>query len=429
MLSEKVTILGMGYVGLTLAVALAEKGFLVTGVDTNKELVSGLNQAKPHFFERDLGRLLREHLDENLAILTTMPKEPQQAYIVSVGTPIDHEKKPVLTYLENSVEQLAGNLHSNPLVVIRSTVPVGTTRRVCKPILDRFKNGGYHLAYCPERTAEGDAINELKFLPQIISGIDEESAEKAAHLFSRLTSTIVRVSSLETAELIKLYCNEYRDIHFSIGNELARGARALGLDPLEVIRSCNMGYPRSNIAIPGPVGGACLSKDPYIIISSLEKAGYDPKLLRYTRELNEQQPRIIVKNVHARLEQLGVGKNAKLFLTGIAFKGDPETNDTRGSPSLDFLAALKEHGYTNVYGHDFVVSQKEIEELGAPYLSLQEGFRDASCVIVANNNRKYQNLEIENLLATMKKPALLTDVWGMFNRKYVEKRSVAYEGF
>lgn len=426
---EKVTILGMGYVGLTLAVALAEKGFSVSGVDTNKELVERLNQAKPHFFERDLERLLREHLHENLAILTAMPKEPQQAYIVSVGTPIDHEKKPILTYLENSVEQLVGNLHHGPLVVIRSTVPVGTTRRVCKPILDRFKNGGYHLAYCPERTAEGDAINELKVLPQIVGGINEESVERAAHLFSKLTNTIVRASSLEVAELAKLYCNEYRDIHFSIGNELARGARALGLDPLEVIRSCNMGYPRSNIAIPGPVGGACLSKDPYIIIDSLERAGYDPKLLKYTRQLNERQPRIIVNNIHAKLEHLEVAKNAKLFLTGMAFKGFPETNDMRGSPSLDFLAALKEHGYTNIYGHDFVVSQQEIENLGVPYLPFQEGFRDASCVIVANNNRKYQNLDGEDLLATMKKPALFMDVWGMFSKTYVEKRGVAYEGF
>ncbi len=200
------------------------------------------------------------------------------------------------------------------------------------------------------------------------------------------------------------------------------------MNPYEIIKGSNLGYERSQIANPGFVGGACLDKDPYILFESLKNFGFDPSILKNSRQLNENLPNIIAEKIKVTFGNLGKNKNAKLFITGLAFKGYPETNDLRGSHSIRLIEKLKKFGYSNIHTHDFVVSEKEIKHTNTTYTSLEEGFNKSDCVVIGNNNRRYQNFIIEDLLDKMARPSIFVDIWGMFDKKYVEKKGIIYGG-
>ena len=174
-----------------------------------------------------------------------IPKDEISAFIVCVGTPIDKKTKmPVLDYIVRSVNDVANSISDGALVVLRSTVPVGTTRKIVKGILDK-SGKRYSLAFCPERTAEGAALTELKQLPQVIGGIDEESVDRALDIFRKVTPTTIQVSSLEASEMVKLLDNTYRDVNFSYANEVALICDSFNIDAIRLISAANEGYRRS----------------------------------------------------------------------------------------------------------------------------------------------------------------------------------------
>lgn len=428
MKNKKICVIGLGYVGLTLSAVLAEKAFEVYGVDINKSVVNQLNKCNPHFREKGLDALLKKFLNKNLFISDQVPKEDVSAFIICVGTPIDKAtKKPILDYVIRSANDVANHLSDGALVVLRSTVPVGTTRSVVKDILDK-SGKRYSLAFCPERTAEGVALKELKCLPQIIGGIDEESVDKSLDIFRKITPTTIHVSSLEASEMIKILDNTYRDVNFSYANEVALICEKLGLDALELIRSANMGYPRTSIPVPGFVGGACLEKDPYILADFSSKLGYDPELIKHGRKINESIPIYVAKKIESGLKKLNKGKDAKIFITGLAFKGHPETDDLRGSPSIELLNNLKQLGYKNIYGHDFVAAKENLEKLGIKICAIEEGFKAADCIVFGTNHASYPGLDIERLSSLMNKPSLLFDIWRVFDSDIVKANGITYGG-
>ncbi len=418
---KNVCIIGMGYVGLTLAVVLAEADYHVTGVEIRQEVVDKLNACKPHFHEVGLDRMMKKHIGKNLHITTNMPAEKQDVFIISVGTPVDNDtREPLMKFINSSSESVKNALSDDSLVILRSTVPVGVTRNVVKPILDQ-SGKKYHLAFCPERTIEGKALIELKELPQIVGGLNDESVSKASNFFRKITPTIMEVSSLEAAEMIKIVNNTYRDVLFAYANEMGLICEKLKLDSVEIAKAANFGYERSNVPIPGFVGGACLSKDPYILLSVCKQKNHVPELIMGGRRLNESLPAHIVEKAAEKLT--AKGKNiatAKVFVSGFAFKGRPETDDTRDSPTLLLLDALRKHGVTTIYGHDFIVTEDQLRELQVMPTSIEEGFAGADCVIIANNHRSYERIDIENLVQRMNKPAVVLDCWQIFNRKHLK---------
>src|SRR5205814_9797259 len=210
---------------------------------------------------------------------------PADAAIICVSTPVDPAtRRPNLANLGAAARQVAEECGPETLVVVRSTVPVGASRAVVLPeLLARW--GRARLAFAPERTIQGQALRELVELPQVVGGLDSDGREAAAALFAKITQRIVPVSSLEAAELVKLVNNCHTDLIYSYGNEVALMAERWGLDPLEVIRAANVDYPRPDLARPGFVGGACLSKDPYILISASRATGYTPWLVGQARGL------------------------------------------------------------------------------------------------------------------------------------------------
>lgn len=420
---SRVCVVGTGHIGLPLAAVLADAGFEVIGYDTNDEFITRVNTTgDPGFEEEGLEELLRRHLHGRLT-LTSMPPTAQDAYIITVGTPLEPgTDRPSQDRIRVAVERLAPAFGPDPLVVLRSTVSIGTTRTVVLPAIRR-KTERFGLAFCPERTIEGKAIPEMRSLPQIIGGLDEGSADRAEALFRALTPRIVRVSSLEAAEMIKLINNSYRDLTFAFANEMALIAERLGLHASELIRAANVDYPRSNVARPGFVGGPCLEKDSLILIDSLHRIDFRPRVIEEARRINQALPDHVATRLLDELWALGrPAPRAKVLISGFAFKGQPPTEDIRGSAAIPLMRRLQSAG-VEVWGHDFVTAEKVIADLGARACTLEDGFDGADGMVIMNNHPGYATAGIPALAQRMRLPAFLFDSWGLLSAE--ELRAVA----
>jgi UDP-N-acetyl-D-mannosaminuronic acid dehydrogenase len=424
---SKVCVVGTGHIGLPLAAVLADAGFQVTGYDTNDDFISRVNTtgAAP-FHEEGLDELLRRHLHRSLT-LTSTPPAGHDAYIITVGTPLEPgTARPNQDRIRVAVERLAPAFGPDPLVILRSTVSIGTTRSVVLPAIRR-RTERFALAFCPERTIEGKAIPEMRALPQIVGGLDEESAARAEALFRRITPRIVRVSSLEAAEMIKLINNTYRDLTFAFANEIALTAERLGLHASELIRAANLDYPRSSVARPGFVGGPCLEKDTLILIDSLHRIDFRPRVIEEARKINQALPDHVATRILDELWRLGRPvRRAKVLVTGFAFKGQPPTEDVRGSQAIPLMRRLQAAG-VEVWGHDFVTPEKVIADLGARACTLEEGFEGADGAIIMNNHPGYLAAGLPALARRMRLPAFLFDSWGLFSfSDFQEVRGLDY---
>jgi UDP-N-acetyl-D-mannosaminuronic acid dehydrogenase len=410
-----VCVVGTGHVGLPLAAVLAEVGFAVTGYDTNEDFVTRVNTTGVvGFREEGLDELLAKHLHKGLT-LTSSPPAGQDVYIITVGTPLEPgTKRPYLDRIRVAVQRLVGGFGPNPLLILRSTVSIGTTRNVVLPEIRRHTQR-FGLAFCPERTIEGRAIPEMRTLPQIVGGLDAESADRAEALFRVITPTIVRVSSLETAEMIKLINNSYRDLTFAFANEIALIAERMGLSAAEMIHAANVDYPRSHVAQPGFVGGPCLEKDALILIDSLQKIDFTPRVIEEARKINQALPGHVAARI---IEELGslrpAPARARVLITGFAFKGRPATEDVRGSAAIPLMRRLQAAGI-EIWGHDFETPAQVIADLGAHPCTLEEGFEQVDGVIIVNNHPGYKSAHIPALARRLRAPAFLFDSWSLFD--------------
>ena len=416
---REVAIIGCGYVGLTLAAVMADAGFNVLGVEIREDVLAKLSRGEPHFHEPGLGALLERLVrQKRIRFAKHLPKMCQaKVFIVTVGTPLNDNGRARLDMVEGVTREVAACLKPGDMVVMRSTVKLGTTQRIVKPLLDG-RGVAYDIAFCPERTLEGQALAELRYLPQIVGGDTLQATVRASQLFQLLTPTTVRVSSLETAEMIKLVDNSQRDVSFAFSNEIARLCDVTTISAAEVIRAGKLGYPRTNLPLPGPVGGPCLSKDPYILAESFEHTTVVPDIVLAARRTNE---RLSVESANhiltatARLS--GFPSDPVVSLLGIAFKGRPATDDLRGTtakPILDALKVVFPRGHYR--GWDAVVPASEIDAFGLePVSSLANAIKGANLVVIANNHLAFAEMPIETLSEAMAKPGLVYDYWNNFN--------------
>ncbi len=408
-----VCVMGLGYVGLTLAVAMAEAGFDVTGVEIRQEVVDSLQQRKAHFYEPNLDEKLSRLMDEGrLRISRRAPIfDTPRVYIITVGTPLDARGQVRTDMIESVSREVAAQLTAGDLVVLRSTVKVGSTRKIVAPILDQAQVP-YCLAFCPERTLEGNALAELSSLPQIVGGIDIKSSMRAVQLFQFLTPTVVRVDDLETAEMIKLVDNTQRDVLFALSNEVAYMCEALGVSAKAVIQAGKLGYHRTNLAMPGPVGGPCLEKDPHILTEAAREVEVEPHIVLAARSTNELLPDRCVRAISKYTLNSGL-KVHRVALLGLAFKGRPATNDLRGTMARPILAALRDaFPEAEFRGFDPVVAAKDILDMGLlPAAGLDEAFSGADLVVIANNHPAFSAMALHDLAARMSPPGLVYDFW------------------
>jgi UDP-N-acetyl-D-mannosaminuronic acid dehydrogenase len=423
-----VGVVGLGYVGLTLAVTLARKGFTVHGVDTSPAVLEALGRGRPHLFEPGVEEDVRAFLGERLHVGSALPKGGVDAAIICVSTPVHLDtQEPEHGNLRAAARHVAERCASDTVVIVRSTVPVGASRTIVLPeLLARW--GRARLAFAPERTIQGQALRELEELPQVVGGLDSDGRGAAAALFARVTRRVVEVSSLEAAELVKLVNNCHTDLIYSYGNEVALMAERWRLDPLEVIRAANLEYPRPDLAKPGFVGGACLSKDPYILVSASRAAGYTPWLVGQARGLNEHLPVHVAERLIGMIRQArGSAEGARLAVLGWAYKGWPPTDDMRGTPIVPMLPLFRAAGL-DLRGHDYLVAADVIRDLGAEPVTPEGAFDGADAVLLITNHPDYGKLDLGRLLPGLRRPAVLYDCWRILDEETVRGAGVSYAG-
>ena len=234
-----ISVMGLGYVGLTLSVAFLTVGERIHGVEAQEPRRKQLLKGEVDLYEPSVKEVVAEKVGSLFAVTATLPDRPQVVFIC-VGTPYDKAlDRPSLEHLEAAVQSIAEVMDEQTLVIVRSTVPIGTTREVVLPILTA-KVKRPRLVFAPERTIQGKAVEELKRLPQIIGTENEEDFKFAAAVFAKLSIHSIRVSSFEAAEMIKLTCNSHTDVIYSFGNEVAAIAESYGLDAMEIVGAANL---------------------------------------------------------------------------------------------------------------------------------------------------------------------------------------------
>lgn len=419
---EKICVVGLGYAGVTLATALARKGFEVWGYDLDAAKIDSLRRCQPSFHEAGVEDVLREYQGSTLHLSAQYVPQAYDVVIFAVATPVDPAThRPVMEHLASACHVVASQLQGQPLIVVRSTVPVGTTAQHVAPIF-RAVAPDLPVAFAPERTIQGQALREIVELPQIVGAVDEPSLRRAVAFFEKVAVSVVPVSSAATAELIKLLNNCHTDVIYSFGNEAAKIAEAVGVDPVEAVRAASLNYPRPKIHMPGYVGGGCLSKDPYLLAASVPDVRLD--LIMAARQLNENLPAYTAQRVLAGLGKLQI-EAGRVLVCGIAFKGKPPTDDLRGSQAVEIIPLLRQGG-CRVWGHDPLVPPARIQALGAEPITLAD--RPAlDAVVFLTDAEEYGRLPNETVALWVGRPGLIFDGWRLFSRQQLTGAGLLYQ--
>lgn len=414
-------VIGLGYVGLTLATVLAEAGNKVIGVEKRSEVVDQTNAGIPHFSETGLPEALSRVVGANSLVAAERfePDTVCDTYIITVGTPLSSTGFVRTDMIEAASREVAANMRDGALVILRSTVMVGATRDVVSPIL-AASGKHFDIAMCPERTLEGEALHELRDLPQIVGADDPAVGDRAAAVFRQLTNSIVQVSSPEAAEIIKLVDNTYRDVHFAFANEVARLCDAFEVNAHEVISSGKLGYKRTDVPLPGLVGGPCLEKDPHILLQSARSRGIDLELTFAGRLVNERQPAETVKFISSEIARRNLVSPFAICILGMAFKGIPATDDLRGSMSIKVLDALKKaHPDAEIRLFDPVITPEQLAATfpdERAFARLGDAVSGASVVIIANNHPALGRISPRTISEFIAPDGFVFDYWNHFGR-------------
>lgn len=414
--SATIVVVGIGRVGLPLAISFAAAGFRVIGVDLNEAHVARINAGEMPFVEIGAAPLLEEVLASGrFAATVDAPLAVSQAdaVVVTVGTPLGADFRADRSQVVTAINSWGHSLQKGALVVMRSTLTPGTTINLVVPTLEEAT--GYvvgqdlFVAFCPERIAEGKAIEELKSLPEIIGGVDEASSAVAADLFRALSPTKeIRVLDALSAELAKLFGNVYRYVSFALANEYALIAEHYQRDAHEIISTLRDGYSRAPVPLPGLAGGPCLSKDGYFLIEELTF----PDFVLTAWKLNDSMAAHMVDRMQAELDKRGqtfVG--AKVAVLGQAFKAD--IDDDRLSPSLRVIEAL-ERRRARVHVHDPYLSEASFDEV----------VKDADALILATNHREYYDIDAKELASMVSPDCVVADCWNVFDPEVFEKNGL-----
>lgn len=415
---DQVVVVGLGYVGLTVALALAERSKRVIGVDISEDKIEKLTKGRSPLYETGLDEILINRTGKNLLFATSIPLQRRNSgqsttYVICLPTPLnENEKKMDLTYINNFISNLIPELNQGDCVVLRSTVPLGTGRQIVKSI-EKSRNwkvgSDFYYVGAPERTVEGDALREIRELPQIIGGATPACLDKGVTLFADVCKVTLSVSSIEAAELIKLAGNAFRDYTFAFANALSEFSRNYNIDINEVIEKSNLSYSRSSIPMPSPgVGGPCLTKDPYLL--NLDKKDID--IIVSARQYNESVPGQLIRFVSSEITEKKSG-----LAIGIAFKGVPPTDDLRNSTNLEISTGLGSL-FDNFYEWDAVADVSKLKY----GMSEEKLLRNPEFDFIGVLNNHSSNPEIVKKILSLTKRCHLTifDPWRIIDvQEYV----------
>jgi len=396
-MAKRIAVIGVGYIGLPLAIMLARSGYEVIGVDTNETLVNSINNGTLRLTEEDIKRtFLEPQVRKNLCA----QKTPCQAdvFVICVPTPLDENKKSAdLSHVKSAVESILPFLRCGNLIVIESTVPPLTCRETIAPLID--KTGlevGEHIfvCYCPERVLPGNVLEEIVENDRIIGGLNGKAAQMAKEMYTSFVTGSIFITDDITAELVKLMENTYRDVNIALANEFAAVAEGLGVSIMTAIELANR-HPRVNILRPGiGTGGHCIPIDPWFI-NQVDPA--NSRLILTARLVNDEVPYRIASRFKRAVQGIS---NPRIVALGITYK--PNTNDTRNSPALEIIDLLRGDGY-NVEAYDPMVE-------GYEYHSIMEIAKGADCLLVLVEHHVIQeelSQEEEEIKRVMRHPLIV----------------------
>ncbi|MGB2965390.1 MAG: nucleotide sugar dehydrogenase [Anaerolineales bacterium] len=397
--SARVVILGLGYVGLPLAVVLAEAGYHVTGIDPNQEKINLLNQGISYINDVDSGvvkRLTAQKLLQATSDFSVVAEA--DAVSICVPTPLRKTRDPDLSYIVEVTESIAPFIHSDMVVVLESTTYPGTTRELVLPKL--IKEGeliighDFFLAFSPERVDPGREDWTTINTPKVVGGITPACTEIAAAYYEGAMENVVRVSTAEIAEMTKLLENTFRMVNIGLVNEMAIMCDRMGIDVWEVIDAAAtkpFGFMKFT---PGPgLGGHCIPIDPLFLSWKLKSLNYTARFIDLASEINTGMPRYVVGKIQAALNERQIALNSsRILVLGVAYK--PDIDDLRESPALDVIGLLQQQGAEVLYHDPFIpnIADDKIKLSSVP--DLMEVVKNADCVVIVTNHSQYDYQEI-----------------------------------
>lgn len=418
-----ICIVGLGYVGLPLAVAFG-KQFKVIGFDLNKKRIEELKRNIDKTNE-----LSEKDIKDSNIIFTDNPKEVSNAnfIIAAVPTPVKDNKEPDLSFVESASRTIGQNLKKGSIVVFESTVYPGVTEDICVPIIE--KNSGlrcgkdWKIGYSPERINPGDREHTIEKVIKVVSGMDKESLDKIAGVYSSIVKAgVYKAQNIKTAEAAKVIENIQRDLNIALMNELSLIFSRIGLNTKEVLDAAGTKW-NFHRYHPGLVGGHCIGIDPYYMTYLAQRIGYDPKVILAGREINDSMAGHVAGLVVEGLKEAGKAiKGSKVLLMGLAFKEN--VPDIRNSKAKDIARILKEKG-AEVIGFDPLLEKGIVKDsFGIENVDF-ESIKEVDAIVLVNSNKEFEKIGMKQIKSKMKKPVLV-DVKNFYKNKVDD--SVIYKG-
>lgn len=424
---EKLSLVGLGYVGMPIAVAFARK-IQVIGFD--------LNAAKIDLYKSGIdptNEVGNEVIKNTAVAFTADASKLKEAkfHIVAVPTPVNDDHTPDLSPVEGASRILGQNLTKGSIVVFESTVYPGVTEDICVPILEKesgLKCGvDFKVGYSPERINPGDKVHRLETITKIVSGMDEETLDEVAHVYELVVEAgVYRAESIKVAEAAKVIENSQRDINIAFMNELSIIFNKMGIDTKSVLAAAGTKWNFLNFQ-PGLVGGHCIGVDPYYLTYKAEELGYHSQIILSGRRINDDMGKYVAENLVKNLIKADIPvKSANVAILGFTFKEN--CPDTRNTKVIDIYKELKEYGITAVVTDDNADADEAKRLYGITFTPMKD-IKNCDAVILAVAHESYKQLGMDDLAALYAengKPKVLTDLKGVLDRKAYENAGYLY---
>src|SRR5215471_10373849 len=358
--TAKTGIIGLGYVGLPLAVEMAKAGFQVTGIDLSQEKVNSINRGISYIPDVSSQTVESFVTADRLRATQSLAAVGELDTIdICVPTPLRKNKDPELSYVIAAVEVIRNHIRAGQLIILESTTYPGTTREVVLPILEEsgLKAGSdFFLAYSPERVDPGNSVFHTRNIPKVVGGITPRCAETAVFFYRQYIDNVFSVSSTDCAEMVKLLENTFRSVNIALANEMALTCHSFGINVWEVIEAAKTKPFGFMPFYPGPgLGGHCIPVDPYYLTWKAKMNGCEPRLIELAGHINSQMPAFMVRRIADALnERRKPLKGSKILGLGVTYKRD--TNDIRESPALQVLEGLREKGASVFFCDPYIPS-------------------------------------------------------------------------
>jgi len=396
--TARVHVIGLGYVGLSLAVELAKAGFTVRGIDVDLERVTQLNRGQSYLVDVATETLAPLVAEGRLSASTAFDEAGQaDALIICVPTPLRKSKEPDISFIVAALESLLPHLHQGQLLVLESTTFPGTTEEVVQP---RLESAGLvvgtdvFLAFSPERVDPGNRKFTTANIPKVVGGVTRNCTELAADLYRHVTTSVFEASSPRVAETAKLLENTFRSVNIALANELAFACRKIGVDPWEVIEAAATKPFGFMPFYPGPgIGGHCIPVDPLYLSWKVRLTGYEAQFIALADQINRAMPEHVVNLVAGALNDRGRAvRGASILVLGVTYKAD--VNDIRESPALEIIEHLVHRGAQVSYADPFT-PQIALDGLKLSAVEPSaEALSAADCVLILTSHSSFDYAEI-----------------------------------